>query len=125
MLLIFIATTVAVLAAVVCGRLASAPTPQPGKAAPLSWSVKSTAGLYLGVLAIAEGYLGSAFEEYGVFVLALAVMGPLAAAAWEQRIREIRPYRPHPPSALRRQETRDRTDPDVPEADPVPMVLQH
>jgi len=64
-------------------------------------------------------------EKQGTILLAVAVLGPLAAAAWEQRIREIRPYRPDPLSTLRRLEARDRPDPDVPETDPVAMVLQH
>ena len=70
-------------------------------------------------------YFTDALEDQGMLLFAIAVLGPLAGAAWEQRLREIRPYRPDPASALGREETRDRPDPDVPEADPVAMVLQH
>ena len=107
MLLILIATMVALLAAAVCGRLASPPTAGPGEESAFSWSSTSMAALFAGAFAGAAGYLGSAFEEYGVFVLALAVMGPLTAAAWEQRLREARVYRPDAVRASRNEGTWD------------------
>ena len=106
-MLILIATMVAVLAAAVCGRLATPPTAGPGEELPFSWLSTSMAALFAGAFAWAAGYLGSAFEEYGVFVLALAVMGPLTAAAWEQRLREARVYRPDAARAPRNEETGD------------------
>ena len=80
---------------------------------------------FVAAFGAAAFYLADFLEYGGTLLFAIAVLGPLAAAAWEQRIREIRPYRPDPSSALGRKETRDRPDPDVAEADPVAMVLQH
>ena len=107
MLLIAIATMVAVLTAAVCGRLATPPAARPGEETRFSWSSTSMAALFAGAFAGAAGYLGSAFEEYGVFVLALAVIGPLTAAAWEQRLREGRVYRPDAMRTRRNEETWD------------------
>ena len=105
MLLILLATMVAVLTAAVCGRLANSAAARPRDVAPLSWSSTSMAAVFAGVFAGAAGYLGSAFEEYGIFVLAIAVIGPLTAAAWEQRLREARVYQPDAPRTLRTEET--------------------
>ena len=107
MLLITVAMMVAVLTAAVCGRLANPLDARPGEETRFSWSSTSMAALFAGAFAGAAGYLGSAFEEYGVFVLALAVIGPLTAAAWEQRLREARVYRPDAMRARRSEETRD------------------
>lgn len=115
MLLIFIASMVAVLAATVFGKLANRPTARPVEEARFSWSSTSTAALFAGAFAGAAGYLGSALEEYGVFVLALAVMGPFTAAAWEQRLREARVYRPETTSALRNEDAWDNHTRDVPD----------
>ena len=106
MLLILVATVVAVLAAAVCGRLASPPTARREEAR-FSWSSTSMAALFAGVFAGTAGYLSSALEAYGIFVLALAVMGPLTAAAWDQRRRESRVYRPSTTGTLRNEETWD------------------
>ena len=95
-----IATGVAALAATVFGKLAVPPTPEPGDGKLFRWGPTSLAALIGGAFAGAMGYVGSALEEYGPFLLALAVMGPLTAAAWQQRLQEARVYRPDATSAL-------------------------
>ena len=107
MLLILVATVVAVLAATVFSKLANPPTARPGEQAPFSWKSTSLAALFAGAFAGTMGYLGSALEEYGLFLLVLAVVGPLTAAAWEQRLRETRVYRPDATPTLRSEDTRD------------------
>lgn len=107
MLLIAIATLVAALAATVFGKLANPPRARPGEQPPFSWSSTSLAALFAGVFAAATGYVGHALEEYGLFLLALAVVGPLTAAAWQQRLRETRVYRPDATRALGTEETWD------------------
>lgn len=107
MLLILIATVVAALAATVFSKLAYPPTYERGDEKLFSWTSTSLAALIAGAFAGAMGYVGSALEEYGPFLLALAVIGPLTAAAWEQRFREARVYRPDATRALPDEETWD------------------
>ena len=106
----------------VFGKLVQPPPARQGAGRSSRWSM---AAGFVAAFGAATFYFTDALEDNSALLFAIAILGPLAAAAWEQRLREIRPYRPNPASALRRQETRDRPDPDVPEADPVPMVLQH
>jgi len=103
-LLILVLATVAVMATVLVGRLANPPTARPGEQAQPNWLLGS---VIAGGFAGAMGYLGSALEEYGPYLVALAVMGPLTAAAWEQRLREARVYRPDATRTLRNEETWD------------------
>ena len=107
MLLILVLATVALMATAVFNRLGNPPTARPGEQTPSSWLSTLLASLIAGGFAGAMGYLGSVLEEYGLFLLALAVMGPLTAAAWEQRFREARVYRPDAMRALPDEETWD------------------
>ena len=123
--LIALATLIAGSAALVFGKLVQPPPTRQDAGRRSGWSAPSMAAGFAAAFGAAALYLTDLLEEHSTLLLAVAVLGPLAAAAWEQRIREIRPYRPDPLSALRRLEVRDRPDPDVPETDPVAMVLQH
>lgn len=108
MLLILVLAMVALTATAVVNRLGNPPPTRPGEQARFSWSSTSLAALFAGAFAGAMGYLGSALEEYGLFLVALAVVGPLTAAAWEQRLREARVYRPDATRVLLRDaETQD------------------
>lgn len=102
MLLILVLATVALMATAVVNRLANRPSEQALTSLP-TW----LAALLTGAFAGAMGYLGSALEDYGLFLVILAVMGPLTVAAWEQRLRETRVYRPDAMRALPDEETWD------------------
>lgn len=114
MLLILVLAMVALTATAVVNRLANPPTARPGEQPAFSWSSTSLAALFAGVFAAAMGYVGHALEEYGLFLLALAVVGPLTAAAWQQRLRETRVYRPEATRALGNEETWDNPARDDP-----------
>lgn len=121
-MLVWLATVVAGSAAMVFGKLVQPPPARQGAGTASRWSM---AAGFVAAFGAAAFYFTDTLEDNGALLYAFAILGPLAAAAWEQRLREIRPYRPDPHSALRRLKARDRPDPDVPEADPVAMVLQH
>lgn len=125
-MLVLLATTIAGSAAMVFGRLVQ---PPPGrkdsKGVSSLWTI-STAAVSAAAFGAASMYLTEPLEDHSAALLfAVAVLGPLAVAAWEQRLREIRPYRPDPASALGGEEAVDRPEPDVSEPDRVPVVLQH
>ncbi|MCY3811897.1 MAG: hypothetical protein OXH15_08890 [Gammaproteobacteria bacterium] len=101
-MLILVVAAVALMATAVVNRLGSPPGEQARSNSP-TWLAALLGGAFAGAM----GYLGSALEEYGLYLVALAVMGPLTAAAWEQRFREARVYRPDAMRALRDEETWD------------------
>ena len=124
-MLALLATVIAGSAALVFGKLVQPPPSREDVKGASSLSAISMAAVFAAAFGAASMYLPDSLADHGAHLMAVAVLGPLTAAAWQQRLREIRTYRPDPSTALRRQETRDRPDPDVPEADRVAMVLQH
>lgn len=131
-MLVFLATMVAGSAALVFGKLVQPPPSRKdvkgasGLSTSPTLSTISTAAVFAAAFGAASMYLTEPLEDHSAALLfAVAVLGPLAVAAWEQRVREIRPYRPNPGSALRGEEALDRPEPDVSEPDRVPVVLQH
>ena len=99
----FLATLVAGLAVFAFNNLIQPPAAQAGEKAAINWGAASVAGLFAGTMA----YAGSALDEHGQALLLLAVLGPFAGAAWEQRVREARVYRPDATRASRRGEAAD------------------
>lgn len=111
-MLILVLAAVALMATALFNRLANPPTARPGDQTPSGWSSTWQTVLVGGAFAGAMGYVGSALEEYGPFLVALAVVGPLTAAAWQQRLREARVYRPDAIRTLRNEEPWDDPAPD-------------
>lgn len=120
-----LATMIAGSAALVFGKLVQPPPSRKDVKGASVLSAFSMAAVFVAGFGAATMYLPDPLENHGAVLYAVAVLGPLVVAAWEQRLREIRPYRPDPASALRREETIDRSEPDVSEPDRIPMVLQH
>ena len=120
-----LATVIAGSAALVFSKLVQPPPSRTDVKGTSSLSAISMAAVFGAAFGAASMYLPDPLENHGPVLYAVAVLGPLVVAAWEQRLREIRPYRPDPASALRREEALDRPQPDVSEPDGVPVVLQH
>ena len=127
-LLIVVAGMIALEAVWAFGKLGVPPTGCASEDGELGWASKSLGATFAGVFAGAAGFLADFLEDHGGALVVLAVLGPFAAMAWEQRFREMRVYQPAVSAvskALRRKEAPDRSQPDVAESDAVPVILQH